>query len=375
MGVLIMHFCVIVLSYKYYHHIESVNKEYIESLYIYQHHLLERISNHRLIRQFRLHRKEEKRSFSYFDNNADSKQLQQIMTTQYEHNIHVIVYIFYTFIMLIGFYFFKQSQLTMGEILMFYMLVSYSIEPMISVVGLFVQYDKILVIYEKYKSYQEAYKKKDKIKDKIKTITFENVSYSYGYALPIFEHLDFIIDKHTILKGESGCGKTTLLKLMIGYDEDYNGNIYLNNQELRTVDLNSLYQHMTYVEGEPTFLHTTLFDNFIYEDVNKIIELLKYFQHEELIDMFHITLSEDGFPLSLGQRQLVSFIRAILKDSEVYIFDESFSHMDSSLYQRVERYLKKIGDDKIYIMVSHRMNVTKKGWDMITIDNSKKDVL
>ena len=64
-----------------------------------------------------------------------------------------------------------------------------------------------------------------------------------------------------------------------------------------------------------------------------------------------------------------------LKDSDVYIFDESFSHMDSSLYQRVERYLKKIGDGKIYIMVSHRMNAVKKGWNMITIDNSKKDVL
>ena len=57
------------------------------------------------------------------------------------------------------------------------------------------------------------------------------------------------------------------------------------------------------------------------------------------------------------------------------MFDEAFSHMDSSLSQKVERYLKKIGDDRIYIEVSHKIKAVKKGWDIITIDNTKKNVV
>lgn len=373
--ILIMYICVFICSSFYYKKIEHMNKNYIESFYTYQHHLLELISNYFLIKQFHLKRETEKRSFEYFDRNESYKQKQALTSSQYETIIHGIVYVFYILIMLIGFYLFKENELSMGEILMFYMLVSYSIEPMLSVITLFVQYEKILIIYDKYKAYQIEHKEKEQIIEKIRTITFENVSFAYGYTLPLFEHLDLTINKHTIIKGESGCGKTTLLKLMMGYDENYNGNIYFNHQELRKVDKSSLYQHVTYVDGEPTFLHTSLYDNFIYDKKEQITSLLTYFHHEELIEMFHIIISEDGAPLSLGQRQLVAFIRAILKDSDVYIFDESFSHMDSSLYQRVERYLKKIGEDKICVMVMHRMNAAKKGWDVITIDNSKKDVL
>ena len=109
--------------------------------------------------------------------------------------------------------------------------------------------------------------------EKITSITLENVSYAYGYTLPIFEHIDFVIDKHTLIKGESGCGKTTLLKLIMGYDENYSGNIYINEHELRTLDLPSLYKHICYVEGEPIFLHSSLFQNFLCEDKEKIITL------------------------------------------------------------------------------------------------------
>lgn len=375
MIVLVLHIFVSLLSYLYYQKIENVNKEYIEALYTYQHHLLELIINHFLIHNYGLKRKIKKKSFFMFDKSAKLKEEQFISTNYYEYLIHSAIYIFYTLMMLIGFWMYKKTSLTMGEMLMFYMLVSYSIEPMLSIVDMFVQYERAVIVFEKYKAFQIEVGKKEVFDGKIESITFENVSYAHGYALPLFEHMNFVIDGHTVINGESGSGKTTLLKLIMGYDENYSGNIYINNRELREVDLSSLYKHITYLEGEPSFLHETLYDNFLCDDKDKIISLLEMFHHEELIDMFHIVLNEDGSPLSLGQRQLVSIIRALCKESDVYIFDEAFSHMDTSLHQRVDKYLKKIGEDKIYIEVSHKIKAVKKGWNMITIDKTKKDVL
>ncbi len=373
--IFVMHVVISMLSYTFYKKMENVNKESMESFYNYQHHLLELIKNVSLIQQYGIERDTQKRSFDIYDKNAQFKEKQLGYTNGFEHIIQGIVYIFYALVMIVGFYIFKKSYLTMGEMLMFYMLISYSLTPMLSLVEMFIQYEKTAVIYEKYKSFQSERKTKDMFNEKITSITFENVSYAYGYSLPLFEHMNCVIDHHTIIKGENGSGKTTFLKLLMGYDENYNGNIYVNKHELRQLDLSSLYKHISYIDGTPTFLHMSVYDNFLCEDQDKIINLLELFGHEELIDMFHIVLNEDGSPLSLGQRQIVALIRAICKDSDVYIFDEAFSHMDSSLVSKVEKYLKKIGDDKIYIEVSHKIKAVKKGWNMITIDNSKKDVL
>ena len=150
------------------------------------------------------------------------------------------------------------------------------------------------------------------------------VAVSYTH---LFEHIDYKIDKHVLLKGKTGSGKSTLLKLLMGYDMNYKGDIYINNQELRDISLESLYQHIGYVCETPTFLHLTLYDNFLCDDEKKIRTLLKAFHQEELINMFHIVLDEDGSPLSLGQRQVVAIIRMLCQNYDVCILDLSLIHI------------------------------------------------
>ena len=360
------------LSYHYLQSLMKMNKHYLESHYKYQHHLFELIENQFLIRRYSLIQSTRERSYHIFLDESLAKEKQSLYINQFQHQIQYIIYLFYILIMILGFYLYHLQKITLGRILMFYMLMSYCIEPLLSLIEIASQYKQTSLIYEKYKSF-EIEEKEDKmiLQEKITSITFDNVGYAFGYQLPLFEHIDLKIDSHLLLKGKTGSGKSTLLKLLMGYDDHYIGDIYINHQELRTLSLSSLYQHIGYVSQTPTFLHLSLYENFLCQDEEKIHQLLKVFHQEELIKMFSVILDEDGQPLSLGQRQVVAIIRMLCQNYDVYLFDEAFSHMDSKLSLTVQRYLFSHDEGKIYIVVNHQSRTVKNGWKVLNLDEQK----
>lgn len=352
--------------------LQQFHKLYLESYLRYQHHLLELIENSFLIRTFRLNKFIHKKSQQQYQESASSKQQQALFINETQTHIHYIVYAFYIVVMVYGFYMFQHQVLTMGQVMMFYMLMSYALDPLFHIVQLLSQYQYMSLIYEKYKVFQKQEKPiKDTIEDKIQKITFDNVGYSYGYQTPLFEHVDLKIDKHLLIQGSTGSGKSTLLKLLMGYDENYIGDIYMNDQNLSSIDLTSLYKHIGYMDGTPSFLHETLFDNFLCDDLDKIKYYLDIFHQTHLQEMFHIVLNEDGSPLSLGQRQVVGLIRLLCQHYDVLILDEAFCHMDQELEKRILDYLFTEYRDCLYIMVNHRTNIMYNNCDCVIIEDGK----
>lgn len=364
-----------IFSYHYLQKLQHIHKHYLESHFKYQHHLLELIENQFLIRRFLLAQSTRERSYHIFLDESLTKEKQSLYISQFQHFMQYIIYIFHILIMMLGFYFFKRKNITLGQLLMFYMLMSYCIEPLLSMVEIFSEYKQTSLLYEKYKSFQpDQVTEKEDVKEKITSITLDNVGYSYGYSMPLFEHIDCHVYCHLLLKGQTGSGKSTLLKLLMGYDLNYIGDIYFNDQELRTINLESLYQHIGYVCQTPTFLHFSLLENFLCHDENKIKAYLKAFHQEDLISMFPVILDEDGSPLSLGQRQVVAMIRVLCQDYDIYIFDEAFSHMDVKLAGTIQRYLWSHDEGKIYIMVNHQTRTLKKGWNRLLLEKENKSL-
>ena len=262
--------------------------------------------------------------------------------------------------------------MTMGQLMMFYMLVSYCIQPVLNIVTLASQYKQVSLIYEKYKNFEiDEQPSLETLNQSITSIRYDDVSYAYGYQMPVLEHIDLDIHHHLWIKGATGSGKSTLLKLLMGQDNTYQGDIYMNGQELRQIDLSSLHQHIGYLNETPTFLHMTLKDNFLCPDEKKIQFYLKTFNQEQLIDMFHIVLNEDGSPLSLGQRQVVALIRMLCREWDVLIMDEAFSHLDTRLANKILRYLLKNDEGKIYIMVNHQTKIVNKDMECVIIEKGK----
>lgn len=87
-----------------------------------------------------------------------------------------------------------------------------------------------------------------------------------------------------MVKRKTGSGKSTLLKLLLGYDYHYTGDIYINQKELRNIDNQSLYRRIGYLNDTPTFLHLSLWDNFLCDDEKKVKKYLKAFSKEELFE-------------------------------------------------------------------------------------------
>lgn len=361
-----------VISYFRLKDFQSLNKNYLEAHYLFRHHVLELIENHSLIRYFHLFQRQRERSYHVYLDEALLKEKQALFLNQFQSLIQYLIVLCYGIVLLVGFYLFHLQHITMGQLIMFYMLVSYCIQPVLNMVALASQYKQVSLIYDKYKNFEvDLEKSKCTLDQPITSIRYDDVTYAYGYQLPVLEHIDLNIQHHLWIKGITGSGKTTLLKLLLAEDLAYQGDIYINDLELRQIDLASLYEHIGYLNETPTFLHMTLQDNFLCQDEKKIQFYLKTFGQESLNDMMHIVLSENGYPLSLGQRQVVALIRMLCRDWDVLILDEAFSHMDTRLANKILRYLMKNDEGKIYIMINHQTKIVNKNMECVIIEKGK----
>lgn len=285
--------------------------------------------------------------------------------------VSYVIQICFFFVLLIGLWFYIHKSISLGQFVMFIMLMSSLLPLFISLVSLFFEYHSLKLIYERYKYFKANKIEKDKMKENIKSIYIDDLSYSFGYRENLFSHVELMINKNLYIKGDTGSGKSTLLSLLMGNDLRYSGNIYINDQELRTIDLDSLYEHIGYECQNPSFFCDTVFNNLLCEDVDRIEMLLKGFGHLEMMNMLELKINEDGSPLSQGQRQIIALLRLFLRDYDVYMLDEVFSHMDSKTAGRIYRYIVKNYNNKILIMVNHETKLVNRTDDCVIIDKGK----
>ena len=365
--VIMMFISIIIYIYFQVPIMKSLSSQFLEKYYQHHNDLLENIESIFLLKRFHYHTAYRSHYIDY----ALKKQEKNNKTIEMNRTISIIIQFYFSILLLYGLLCFLDETLSMGELIMSVMMISQILPSFISLVSLSFEYHTMKQLYERYKNFQYAEVEKEPIKERITSIRLDDLSFSYGYREYLFEHIDLTISRSMILKGESGSGKTTLLNLLMGFDLNYNGHIYMNDQELKMINLDSLYSHIGYENGTPQFFHGTLKENILSDDEDRIRELLKGFGCLEMIDLFTLTLNNDGSPLSQGQRQIVSLLRLFCRDYDVYILDECFSHLDNRQAGKIFRYLNKTFSDKILIWVNHQNNLVNKEFDCVIIENGK----
>ncbi|CEN43230.1 ABC transporter ATP-binding protein [Capnocytophaga canis] len=201
-------------------------------------------------------------------------------------------------------------------------------------------------------------------------IRFENVSFTYAdTGIEALKNVSFDIPKGQTVAiiGKTGSGKTTIIDLIARMYDVSKGEIYIDNKPIREVNLHSLREAIAVVPQESFLFSDTIKNNLLFANKQATdTQIVKATQeavvHDNIMDFTHqydSILGERGVSLSGGQKQRISIARALLKDAEIYLLDDSLSAVDTETEEKILQNLHDTLKNKTVVIVSHRVSVAK----------------
>lgn len=223
--------------------------------------------------------------------------------------------------------------------------------------------DKIFKLFE----LSEKKETKERL-ESINTIKCSELRFGYEKNKEILHGMNLLFNRgsFTALVGESGCGKSTIAALLTGRKTNYSGHILINNKELSDISETDLMKHITFVSHKSVLFSGTVKENLMLakEDASEsemwqILEQVKIADFLRSEKGLETVLLEGASNLSGGQKQRLALARAILHDSDVYIFDEATSNIDVESENDIMELIIQMTKTKTVILISHRLaNVT-----------------
>ncbi len=273
-----------------------------------------------------------------------------------------------------------------------------SLNPIIYVVFLFVSmqiYTPLIILYlntlilSDFKSavgriydfyeYDELKSGNAKTKSEEK-LSFRDLNFSYGEN-PVLKGINLSIEKNKIyaIVGKSGCGKTTLLKMLLRYYEPNNEDIFLGDEAINNFEIeNYLSRYGVVFQNAYMFNKSVAYNIGIAKnDATKeeIIEAAKLANCHEFIEKlengYDSVIGVSGSKLSAGQRQRIAVARAFLKDANTILLDEPTASLDIENEVLLKLALQKLSEHKTVIVVSHRLNFIKDADKIIVMENGR----
>lgn len=211
-------------------------------------------------------------------------------------------------------------------------------------------------------------------------ITFEKVGFSYERERPILKEISFHIPKGQFvsLVGESGCGKSTIASLILGRNRQYEGRILLGGMDLKKIKEKSLMEHVTLVRHNSYLFKGTIAENLLMGNPNatqeEMTEVLKKVNLWEFLkgqEGLSTKLAEKGSNFSGGQCQRLCIARALLHDTELYIFDEAASNIDVESEEIIMDVIRQLAKTKTVLLISHRLANVKKSHCIYVLKEGK----
>ena len=211
---------------------------------------------------------------------------------------------------------------------------------------------------------------KEIIKDIYGEFDFKDVTFRYNNIdRPVLHNLNLHVDKgETIaLVGESGAGKSTILNLVIGFNQVNSGEVLIDGHNMKDIDLRSYRKYLAVVPQTSILFSGTIRDNITYGvdnvDEATLDEIVKAANLTDLInslpDGLDTMVGEHGGKLSGGQRQRISIARALIRNPKVIVLDEATSALDSISEKLIQEALNNLTKDRTTLIVAHRLSTIK----------------
>jgi len=280
-----------------------------------------------------------------------------------------------------------QGAITLGEFVSFLAALMLAYQPVRALAGINIGIQEGISaakrIYEIIDQKNEIYHDENAPSLELKnaSIEFKNISFTYPDGTHALKNLSAKIEGGTKvgLVGISGSGKTTFLNLIPRFFHLKNGSIFIDNQNINDINLNSLRKEISLVSQDVILFDDTIRANILYGNAfasnEEIINACKFAAAQDFVEKlpnkYETIIGENGIKLSGGQKQRLSIARAILKNSSIILLDEATSSLDSESESVIQKAIENLTKNKTTIIIAHRLSTVMNCDKILVFENGQ----
>jgi subfamily B ATP-binding cassette protein MsbA len=280
-----------------------------------------------------------------------------------------------------------QGAITLGEFVSFLAALMLAYQPVRALAGINIGIQEGIAaakrIYEIIDQKNEIYHDENAPSLKLNnaSIEFKNISFTYPDGTHALKNLSAKIEGGTKvgLVGISGSGKTTFLNLIPRFFHLKDGSIFIDNQNINDINLNSLRKEISLVSQDVILFDDTIRANILYGNAfasnEEIIEACKFAAAQDFVEKlpnkYETIIGENGIKLSGGQKQRLSIARAILKNSSIILLDEATSSLDSESESVIQKAIENLTKNKTTIIIAHRLSTVMNCDKILVFENGQ----
>lgn len=279
-----------------------------------------------------------------------------------------------------------NDSITVGDLVTFNGYISLFVGPVTWLPSLLSRFKRAQISFERlnkiYELEPERLNEKNIInKEKLfGNIVIKDLNFTYPNTLALtLENINLEVNQGETLGiiGTIGSGKTTLMNLLTKLYSVPNGKIFIDNQDINNIPIETLRNNICYITQENFLFSSSLKDNIAlfkddYDDTDIIESTKKAIVYSDITKMpegINTIIGERGTDLSGGQKQRVAISRAFLKDSNILIFDDTFSALDNRTSGKLLQNIKELSNNKTCIIISNKISDVKYSDKIIVLNN------
>ena len=212
-------------------------------------------------------------------------------------------------------------------------------------------------------------------------IRFRDVSFEYEDSKKVLENIDLVLPqgKMIALVGASGSGKSTIIDLISGFYQGYEGDIRLYGKNIKDLNLRSIRENIAVISQDTYLFPGTIADNILYGNKDASMEDVirsskASYSHDFIMDLkegYNTKLGEGGINLSGGQKQRISMARGFLKDAPILLLDEPTASLDNYSESIIQNSLDNLTENKSVLVIAHRLSTILKADKIIVLNEGR----
>jgi ATP-binding cassette, subfamily B, bacterial len=212
-------------------------------------------------------------------------------------------------------------------------------------------------------------------------VQLRNVGFSYVDNRPVLQDINLHVKpcQTVALVGRSGSGKSTLVKLLFRYFEPSSGQICIDGQDVRDLDVTRYRKRLAIVHQEVDIFNGTIWDNLLYgnpkADPSQVYAACRVAQADEFIrampEGYNTLVGERGVRLSGGQRQRLGIARALVMNPDVLVFDEATSSLDYESERAIQVAMRSLSGTRTLIIIAHRLSTVREADQIVVLDQGR----